>query len=37
MTEPIDVLGPVDYLVNEFPSSRFNGEIGSFAAAPETS
>ena len=29
MTEPIDTLGPVDYLVIEFPGSRFNGEIGS--------
>ena len=29
MTEPIDTLGPVDYLVIEFPGSRFNGEIGA--------
>ena len=29
MTESIDTLGPVDYLVIEFPGSRFNGEIGS--------
>jgi hypothetical protein len=27
MTEPIDQLGPVDYLVVEFPGSNFNGEI----------
>ncbi len=27
MTEPIDELGPVDYLVVEFPGSKFNGEI----------
>ena len=27
MTEPIDELGPVDYLVIEFPGSKFNGEI----------
>jgi hypothetical protein len=27
MTESIDVLGPVDYLVVEFPGSEFNGEI----------
>ena len=27
MTEPIDELGPVDYLVVEFPGSQFNGEI----------
>jgi hypothetical protein len=27
MTEPIDELGPVDWLVIEFPGSRFNGEI----------
>jgi len=27
MTESIDELGPVDYLVVEFPGSRFNGEI----------
>lgn len=29
MTEPLDALGPVDYLVVEFPGSRFNGEIGA--------
>ena len=28
MTEVIDELGPVDYLVVEFPGSKFNGEIG---------
>jgi hypothetical protein len=28
MTEGIDELGPVDYLVVEFPGSKFNGEIG---------
>jgi len=27
MTESIDELGPVDYLVVEFPGSKFNGEI----------
>lgn len=27
MTESIDELGPVDYLVVEFPGSQFNGEI----------
>ena len=27
MTESIDDLGPVDYLVVEFPGSRFKGEI----------
>jgi hypothetical protein len=27
MTSPIDELGPVDYLVVEFPGSTFNGEI----------
>jgi hypothetical protein len=27
MTELIDGLGPVDWLVVEFPGSRFNGEI----------
>ena len=27
MTESIDELGPVDYLVVEFPGSNFNGEI----------
>lgn len=27
MTDPIDELGPVDYLVVEFPGSQFNGEI----------
>jgi hypothetical protein len=27
MTESIDQLGPVDYLVVEFPGSNFNGEI----------
>jgi hypothetical protein len=27
MTEAIDELGPVDWLVVEFPGSRFNGEI----------
>ncbi len=27
MTEAIDQLGPVDYLVVEFPGSRFKGEI----------
>jgi hypothetical protein len=27
MTETIDDLGPVDYLVVEFPGSKFNGEI----------
>jgi len=27
MTETIDELGPVDYLVVEFPGSKFNGEI----------
>lgn len=27
MTESIDTLGPVDYLVVEFPGSRFKGEI----------
>ncbi|MEP6563129.1 MAG: DUF6325 family protein, partial [Nakamurella sp.] len=27
MTSPIDELGPVDYLVVEFPGSNFTGEI----------
>jgi len=27
MTDPIDQLGPVDYLVVEFPGSKFTGEI----------
>src|SRR5664279_6273376 len=27
MTEPIDELGPVDYVVVEFPGSNFKGEI----------
>jgi hypothetical protein len=27
MTEALDELGPVDYLVVEFPGSNFNGEI----------
>jgi hypothetical protein len=27
MTELIDVLGPVDWLLVEFPGSRFNGQI----------
>jgi len=27
MTDAIDELGPVDYLVVEFPGSKFNGEI----------
>ena len=27
MTEPADQLGPVDYLVVEFPGSKFKGEI----------
>ena len=27
MTESIDELGPVDYLVVEFPGSKFNGDI----------
>ena len=27
MTEAVDELGPVDYLVVEFPGSKFNGEI----------
>lgn len=27
MTEPIDELGPVDFLVVEFPGSQFNGEV----------
>lgn len=27
MTESVDQLGPVDYLVVEFPGSNFNGEI----------
>ncbi len=27
MTTPLDELGPVDYLVVEFPGSRFTGEI----------
>ena len=27
MTESIEELGPVDYLVVEFPGSNFNGEI----------
>jgi hypothetical protein len=27
MTESIDELGPIDYLVVEFPGSNFNGEI----------
>jgi len=27
MTETIDELGPVDYIVVEFPGSKFNGEI----------
>ena len=27
MTETIDELGPVDWIVVEFPGSRFNGEI----------
>jgi Family of unknown function (DUF6325) len=27
MTESMDELGPVDYLVIEFPGSKFNGEI----------
>src|SRR4051812_36326178 len=28
MSTDIDELGPVDYLVVEFPGSKFNGEIG---------
>ena len=27
MTETIDELGPVDYIVVEFPGSKFNGEV----------
>ncbi|EKT77971.1 hypothetical protein WSS_A35022 [Rhodococcus opacus M213] len=27
MTEDIDELGPVDWIVVEFPGSKFNGEI----------
>jgi hypothetical protein len=27
MTESVDELGPVDYLVVEFPGSNFTGEI----------
>jgi Family of unknown function (DUF6325) len=27
MTDPIDELGPVDWIVVEFPGSKFNGEI----------
>jgi hypothetical protein len=27
VTEPLDELGPVDWIVLEFPGSRFNGEI----------
>ncbi len=27
MTEEIDELGPVDWIVVEFPGSKFNGEI----------
>lgn len=27
VTEPLDELGPVDWIVVEFPGSRFNGEI----------
>ncbi|HET9899738.1 MAG TPA: DUF1269 domain-containing protein, partial [Actinomycetes bacterium] len=27
MTETIDELGPVDWIVVEFPGSKFNGEI----------
>ncbi|MDT2007122.1 DUF1269 domain-containing protein [Rhodococcus opacus] len=29
MTEEIDELGPVDWIVVEFPGSRFRGEIGA--------
>jgi membrane protein len=28
MTHGVDLLGPVDWIVVEFPGSRFNGEIG---------
>jgi len=28
MTHRVDLLGPVDWIVVEFPGSRFNGEIG---------
>jgi hypothetical protein len=28
MTDTLDELGPVDYLVVEFPGDKFNGEIG---------
>jgi hypothetical protein len=28
MTDGVDLLGPVDWIVVEFPGSRFNGEIG---------
>ena len=27
MTDTIDELGPVDYIVVEFPGNKFNGEI----------
>jgi hypothetical protein len=27
MTDPMDEFGPVDYLIVEFPGSKFNGEI----------
>lgn len=27
MTEPLDELGPVDYIVVEFPGGEFNGEV----------
>lgn len=29
MTESIGALVPIDYVVIEFPGSRFNGEIGA--------
>jgi hypothetical protein len=32
MTDGVDQLGPVDWIVVEFPGSRFNGEIASALA-----
>ena len=32
MSESVDVLGPVDWIVVEFPGSRFNGEIAPVLA-----
>ena len=33
MTDTIDELGPVDYIVVEFPGNKFNGEIDPVLAA----